>query len=388
VLICLRRRALHIVLAAFLLAGCSDAAKAPEEFRIGLLAPITQPARFTGHLLAQARVDEVNAKGGIEVGGRKVRVRLIVADSGGRVEQTMSAVTRLVQQERVCAIIGPYYSREAIPVAAALGAFRVPMVTPSATNPEVTRNRPFAFRVCQVDSEQGRTLARYAYEIMGLRRTAVLADESDTYCAGLGGYFREAFAAYPGAAVLFQGYASGTTNFGAQLKRILAFGAQALYLPNFTPDLTQQLQQARAAGFTGVFLGGDSWATDPAAYSLPEAQGAVFSSDFNPAAADPMKLKAAMLLAQKSGTEMSKNTALTLDALDLLLTAATRVSSTDPVSLRTGLATLSGFMGLTGPISFSGGGDPERAACIVGLSGGQETLLVRLEPKPKQQAKP
>ncbi|HWR03783.1 MAG TPA: ABC transporter substrate-binding protein [Humidesulfovibrio sp.] len=362
-----------------LLLGCTASKGDPaEEFRIGLMEPLNSPDRIMGHRLAEARVAELNAEGGVEIAGRKVRLRLVVEDSGGTTEQTMSVMSHLVQQERVSAIIGPYHSRDAIPVAAALEVLRVPMLTPSATNPEVTRGHTFAFRVCQLDSDQGRSLAHYAYDDLKLRKAAVLYDEADPYSTGLAGYFRESFSQLAGASLTMMTYQSGSRDFSAQLGRIVASGAQVLLLPNFQPDLAAQIQQARAAGYAGLFLGGDSWDTDHGFHSLPEAQGAVYSTEFVPAAAEQKRLAEVEAMAAKSGAPLSKNTALTLDAVDLLVAAAKRAGSTDPVSLRSGLATLTDFDGLTGRISYSGGGDPARSTFIVGITGGRPVLRARL----------
>lgn len=365
--------------ALVLLFGCTAAKDEPaEEFRIGLMEPLSTPDRFTAHRLAEARVAELNAQGGVEIAGRKVRLRLSVEDSGGTTEQTMSVMGRLVQQERVSAIIGPYYSRDAIPVAAALESLRVPMLTPSATNPEVTRGRKFAFRVCQLDSDQGRSLAHYVFDDLGLRKAAVLYDEADPYSSGLAEYFRDSFAGLAGASVLTATYQSGSRDFLNQFSRIVASGAQVLLLPNFPVDLAVQIQQARAAGYAGLFLGGDSWDTDHAFHSLPEAQGSFYSTDFAPAAADQKRLAEVQAMVAKTGAPLGKNTALTLDALDLLVAAAKRAGSTDPVSLRSGLANLTGFEGLTGRISYSGSGDPDRSTFIMGISGGKSALRTRL----------
>lgn len=366
------------LLVFLLLTGCSGSEEKTEEFRIGLIAPITNLVRFNAHHMAAARVAELNAQGGLDVGGRKVMVRLIVEDSGGKIEQTMSAMTRLIQQERVSAIVGPYFSREAIPVAAAMEILRVPMLTPSATNPEVTRGRKFAFRVCQMDSDQGAALAEYAYRDLGLRRAAVLYDEADAYSAGLADYFREAFAAQPGAVVLMEPYPTGAQDFLPQLAHIRDSGAQVLMLPNFPAELSVQIQQARAAGFEGKLLGGDSWDSDYGFHSLPEAQGALFSTDFAAAAADPKLLAAAQALARKTGVPLDKNSALTLDAMELLFTAARKAGSLDPVSLRSSLASVTGFDGLTGPIAYNGSGDPLPSACLVEINGGAMTLRARL----------
>jgi len=369
-------------------AGCAREETKVEELRIGLMAPLSIPARFTGHLLAQARAEEINAQGGFEVGGRKLLVRLIVEDSGPSLEQTMSAMGRLVQQERVSAIIGPYYSREAIPVAAALEILRVPMLTPSATNPEVTRGRSFAFRVCQADSAQGRAVARYARNELGLRRVAVLYDEGDAYSSGLAQFFRDSFAAAPGEPVLMVAYPTGEQNFAAQLERIRASKAQGLFLPNFPGDLSTQIQQGRAQGFKGIFLGGDSWDTDPGFHALPEAQGAVYSTDFALAVANPKQLAAAQALAAKVGAQLIKNSASTLDALDLLLAAAKSAGKVDPASLRDGLAGIKGFDGLTGRISYNGSGDPELSIKILEISGGAEILRAHLTPEPSAKGAP
>jgi len=369
-----------VVALVFSLAGCAGEDKAPAELRIGLIAPLSNPAPFTAHRLAEVRVAELNAQGGLEVAGRKIPVRLIVADSGGSIESTMNALTRLIQQERVSAIIGPYYSREALPVAAALEVLRVPMITPAATNPEVTKGRQFAFRVCQLDSDQGRMLAQYAYEKLGLRRLAVLYDEADAYSSGLAGYFRKAFLAQAGTEVLLEPYQSGERDYMPQLSRLREFGAQGLFLPNFPVDLAAQLQQARAAGFEGVFLGSDSWDSDHAFHSIPEAQGAMFSTDFFIGAADSKLLAAALALASQAEVNLDQNHVLTLDALDLVFVAAKSVGSTDPVSLRSGLASIRDHKGISGTLTFKNGGDPIRTSSLVGINGGELTLRARLTP--------
>ncbi len=376
--------ALSAALAAVLaLSACSGAPEKPAErteLRIGLIANLSGPPRFDAHELALARVAQVNAAGGVEVGGRRLPVRLMVADNAGQVEQSMAAVTRLVQQERVSAVIGPYLSREALPVAASLEALRVPMITPTASNPAVTKGRKFVFRMCQLDSDQGVVLSRVVHSTLGLRRAAVLYDESDAYSAGLAGFFRAAFAPLPGAAVTMVPYASGTQDFLPQLSRAMAAGAQLLFLPNFPGDLALQLPQARAAGFSGLFLGSDSWDSDRDFHALPEAQGALYTTNFSAEGVDPALLARAQALASRPGLSLVQNHVLTLDALELLLDTASRTGSTDPVSLRSGLAAVRGFQGLTGELSFNEDGDPARTVFLVAIEGGERRLRARLDP--------
>lgn len=369
---------------ALLLAGCSGEEKAPAELRVGLILNLSSSTPVISPRMAEARIAELNAQGGLEVAGRKLPVRLILADSGGSIENTMFALTRLIQQERISAVIGPYYSREAIPAAAALESLRVPMISPTATNQQVTKGHTFAFRVCLADERQGALLAAYAYEQLGLRRVAVLYDESDAYSSGLSGFFRAAFASRPGASVVMEPYHSGTTDFSPQLTRIVASGSRALFMPNYREELTTQVRQARAVGFSGQLLGADSWSTAHELRDLPEAQGALFCTNYSAEAADQRQLAQAQTLADKTGVNLDQNSVLTLDALNLLFAAAKNVGSTDPVSLRSGLAAIRQHRGISAVLGYSGNtGDPVRGIYLVGIDGGKMVLRATLNPVDK-----
>lgn len=366
---------------ALFLGGCTGEKRAPAEFRVGLLLNMSGTTQAISHRLAEAHVAALNAQGGLEVAGRKIPVRLILADTGGSIEKTMASITQLIQQERVSAVIGPYYSREAIPAAAALESLRVPMISPTATSPEVTKGRTFAFRIGLPDGQQGGVLAAYAYDKLGLRRVAVLYDESDAYSSGLSKFFGTAFAARPGASVVMEPYHAGAKDFHPQLARIVAAGARAIFMPNYREDLTTQVRQAKAAGFNGQFLGPDSWSPAHALHALPEAQGALFCSNYSAAAADQKLLAQVQALADKAGVVLDQNGVLALDALDLLFTAAKNVGSTDPVSLRSGLAAIRQHQGISAVLDYSGGtGDPVRSIYLLGLEGGQLALRATLNP--------
>jgi branched-chain amino acid transport system substrate-binding protein len=363
---------LRCCLAVLALAACSRGADPDKELRIGLLVPQSAvPSMAVSRGAAEALVARVNAEGGLDLGGRKLMVRLLVEDTGGQVERVMAAATRLISQERVSALVGPYYSRTAIPVAGVAEQSHVPMVSPSASNPLLTKGRNSVFRVCMVDTVQGRIMARFAQEDLGLRRAAVLFDEADAYSDGLAGLFSESFGLLGGQVTARETYVTGATDFTAQLARIRASGAQALFLPNFPADLVLQVAQARAAGFSGVFLGGDSWDSDKSIHALPQAEGAFFSTDFAWSSLAGQLLHEAERYRQELGAPLDKNAALTLDALGVILAGAKAAGSADPVSLREGIASLRGYEGFSGRLSFERGGDAVRGAHIMAIEGGQ-----------------
>jgi len=218
--------------------------------------------------------------------------------------------------------------------------------------------------------EAGRILAALGPGL-GLRRAAVLFDEADEYPRGLAGLFCDSFSHLGGQVLAREVYATGATDFAAQLARIRATGAQVLFLPNFPADVVRQMTQARAAGFTGVFLGGDSWDADKSIHVLPQAEGAFFSSDYAGPPLAGQALQEAEGYRKELGVPLDKNAALTLDALGVILAAAKAAGSVDPVSLREGIALLRDYEGITGKLSFGRGGDALRSAHIMAVQGGQ-----------------
>ncbi|MDP3426542.1 MAG: ABC transporter substrate-binding protein, partial [Humidesulfovibrio sp.] len=236
---------------------------------------------------------------------------------------------------------------------------------------QVTLGRKYAFRVCLVDTVQGRLMARYAFHVLGLRSIAVLFDESDTYPQGLARYFSEAFAALGGKVVAQEGYPGGAADFSTQLGRIRAAKAQALYLPNYAQDVVLQMTQAKGAGFGGVFLGGDSWEEGTSVLELPAAQGSFFTANFAHGLIGEAARRQAERLETIAGVPLDSDGAMILDALGVILAGAKAAGSTDPVSLREGIASLRGYEGFSGRLSFERGGDAVRGAHIMAIEGGQ-----------------
>ncbi|MBA4358077.1 MAG: hypothetical protein C0405_10175, partial [Desulfovibrio sp.] len=159
-------------------------------------------------------------------------------------------------------------------------------------------------------------------------------------------------------------------------------GSQALFLPDYAQDVVRQMIQARAGGFGGLFLGGDSWEGDKAVASLPQAQGSFFSANFSPQDMTPDRRKEAQRLQAGAGVPLDGDEALALDALGVILAAARAVGSVDPVALRAGLASLRGYEGFTGRLSFAAGGDAVRSAHVLAIEAGQARCRRVVGPEP------
>lgn len=347
-----------------------------DELRIGVLAPLSNTHLRLGlSLRALGELERrINAEGGLEAAGKRHKLRLVVRDSGNQMELLLSSVNQLLKHEGVSAIIGPFFSREAQPVAGLAEAARVPMLLPTASMPELTRGRSYVFRACITDTAQAQALAAFAVGELRQRRAAVLFDEADPYSSGQAELFRQAFARQGGEVVSREPYVPGRKDFSEQLGRIRASGAGVLLLPNFPDDLRLQMAQARKAGFKGVFLGGDGWDSDRSLRTLPEAQGAFFSADF---AVETLPVRAREEISGYEtvlGEALDKEAVLSLDCLGLLLAAAKAGGGSGPEALRKGLGLLHDYEGLTGRISFGLGGDAVRGVHILGIAEGRAHL--------------
>lgn len=366
---------LGLALLALALAACASA-REERELRIGLLIPLTNtPERFIAHRALEQMVSRVNAAGGVQTPSGRLKVRLLVEDTGGQIERMMNAVNRLVKVEGVSAIIGPYYSREAVPAGAAAEAAQVVMITPTASNPAVTRGRAYVFRTCLVDTDQAQVMASCAVKEMGLGVGAALYDASDAYSRELAETFRNLYASLGGRMVLFEGYPPESRDFSAFMARLKASGAKLLYLPNFSQALKVQMTQARAAGFAGVFMGADSWDEDRSVHLLPQAQGALFTADYFPGGVTDKARSELENYAAVLGEPMDKNTVLTLDSLGLLLDAASRARTTSSADMREALAATRDFEGLTGRFSLLPDGDPDRSVHVLQVDTGATRLV-------------
>lgn len=376
----LRPAPLLALLACLALSACSeDPAPREQAFRIGFTAALTsdsQPVSADGSLLA---AEQVNARGGLEVAGRRLPVRLMVRDNRNRLEETLVAVRELITRDQVSAVVGPFVSRQAIPAGALAQSSGVVLISPSSSNPETTRGKPFVFRVAFVDSFQGKALARFAREDLGAQRAAVLFDAADEYCRGVAEYFREAFTAQGGEVGAFEAYLTGDADFASRLARIKAARCQVLLLPNFAPDLTRQLGLARKMDVTKDILGSDCW-DHPDNLREPAAQGAYFSTNFVLDRDVPETRAFVQAFSARFGRPPTMDEALSYDAMQLLFRAAQQAGAVQPQALRTALAGLGRHQGVSGVMRFNGTGDPERSVVIVRIQDGRPAFQKEIQP--------
>lgn len=357
----------------------------PPELRIGLVqlasGPLGPILGVSGLRGAEIALAELNADGGVDIGGVKHRVVLKVRPSEPRPDAAATAVGALINIDSVDAVVAPLISAFAAPAAGVAEAARVLFIAPMASNPGVTEGREFAFRLAFSDGFQGGLLATFAHDSLGFRRVAALADEASTYGQEIVRIFRDRFEARGGTMVAIEGFAAdGPSDFRPQLRRIVAAKPDGLLLPNYVGFDSVQVRQARELGFKGRFLGSDSW--DPGAISqMPLASGTIIVANWDARSPRPEARRFVERFEAKHGEVPRTAAAATYDAVRLIGLAATRAGSTDGAALQRALRTLGEHSGASADFRFAGASAPERGAVIVELLDGRDSLRLVTRPE-------
>jgi len=382
---------LALLLALGALASCINptlpVTKPDDEFRIGLIAPLTGTRELSGQGLlrgAELAVEEANANGGLLVGESKVRVHLLVEDNHSSAELSVDAAQRLVDQG-VVAVVGPATSANAIPTAEWLNQAYTLMIAPVSSNPETTRNKRYVFRMIATDDRQAKVLAEFAFEDLAVQRAAVLYIQNDIYSSFLADVFETTYTELGGAIVASEAVdaeivEAETGEITAQLERIKAQAPELLLLPNLAYLVPAIVHQARAVGLDIPILGADSWASIPLTALDQDFDNTYFSSAWSPTMQNERAQAFRTAFVQKYNAQPTAAEALTYDAFNLLFSAAQHEGNFTTRALLKGISLMESFEGVSGKATYLGQGDPIRDMGIIAIRNGKHQFVKMVEP--------
>lgn len=362
--------------AAVALASCAPADEksatknAAAEIPIGLYAALTGSTATFGTATREGvefAVNEINASGGLL--GKKIR--LIVEDDQSKPEEAASVVSKLITRDNVVALIGENSSSNSLAAAPIAQANKIPMVSPSSTNPEVTQKGDYIFRVCFIDPLQGEALGRFVSETLKMNKVAILQDVKSDYSVGLAQVFAKALEARGGSITATQSYAQGDNDFRSQLTAIKQTNPQAIFIPGYYTEAGQIAIQARDLGITVPLLGGDGWDSP----QLLEIGGQALNGSFYATTVSLESPDAAVQQFVKKFRETKKRdpeglNALGYDAVMVLAAAIRQANSTEGPAIRDALAKIQNHPGASGTISFGPDRNPKKPVPIVAIENG------------------
>ena len=374
----MKRRLLMVTVGFFVVVGLGvyAVAKGPDSIRIGVNAPLTGDIPKVGEgtkFAAQMWLEDVTAAGGIEVGGKKYKVELIIEDNESKAESAVKANTKLITEEDVLAIVGPQSSKQAIPAGGKANELGTPMVSPWSTNPDTTKDRPFVFRGCFLDPFQKPVVANFVKDELGFKKAAVLYDVASDYPKGLAEFFKSAWEGIngPGSVVAYESFTTKDTDFSSQLTKINSSGAEFLFTPQYYNEVALIVQQAHQLGWNKPIVGSDSWGSaETVKLCGKDCYGLFFSTHYAAAGAKG----ATKAFIDRYEKEHGYVAALTWDAMRIVQTAIegagelTGDIEKDRKAVRDALATIKDFDGITGKMTFTEDGDPIKCAVIVRIS--------------------
>lgn len=361
--------------------GGSTPQPATGTLVIGHFASMTGPQATFGISTDQAirlAIDEKNAKGGIK--GRKIE--LVTIDDAGKQSEAATAVTRLINDHHAVAILGEVASSLSLAGGPIAQKAKIPMISPSSTNPDVTDVGDYVFRVCFLDDFQGWVDAKFAKENLKAMKAAILYDQAQAYSSGLADYFEKAFKEMGGTIVTKQGYTGGNLEITSQLQSIKSAGADVVFLPGYYSDAGTIIRKARESGITTPFLGGDGWDSEELPkIAGPAINGNYFSNHYAPEEDRPEVKNFVASYQKKYGSTADGLAALGYDAALVLFDALERAPTTGGKDLRDAIAATKNFTGVTGTFSIDEKRNAMKSAVIIEYKDGKQTMSARIEKK-------
>lgn len=373
---------LSIVLVLGMFSGCSGgSSEEPDVIKIGVFEPMTG-ANASGGQMTVEGIKLANEKYP-EVLGKKIE--LVIADNKSEKVEAANAASKLIEKDKVVAIIGSYGSSLSMAAGDIVKNEKVPAVGCSPTNPLVTLDNDYYFRVCFIDPFQGTVMANYAFEELGARTAAIIQDVQNDYSVGLSKFFVDAFTELTGdegSIVATTSYNAGDQDFSAQLTNIKSLNPDVIFAPGNYGESALLIKQARGLGMDLPILGGDTWESpDFISIGGDAVEGAAFSSHFTSEA--PVTEMSKQFLAEykeEFGQDANAFAALGYDAYLVIREAIERAGSADPVKIRDEISKTAGFVGATGNITLDENGDAVKSAVINEVKDGAFIYLTTVEP--------
>jgi branched-chain amino acid transport system substrate-binding protein len=338
-----------------------------DTIKVGVYGDLTGQTSSFGQSTKngiELAVEEINKAGGVN--GKQIQ--LVVEDDQGRPEQAKTVVSKLINQDKVVAVLGEVASTNSLAAAPVAQEAKIPMITPSSTNPKVTETGDYISRVCFIDPFQGSTMAKFAATSLKAKTAAILGDVNSDYSKGLTQFFEEEFTKQGGKVVAKEAYTQTDPDFKGQLTKIRDLKPDVLYIPGYYGQVGIIAKQARELGMTMPLLGGDGW-DSPELWKLggDALKNAYISNHYSAENPAPEIQNFVKNYKAKFGVVPDSLAALAYDAAKVLADAIKRAGGTDSAKLKDAINATKNFAGVTGTISLDEKRNAVKPAVVLAL---------------------
>ncbi len=376
------KRFLHILavaLVSFMFMASSSFAK---EVKVGVVWPMTGlvaafgQSAWKGAKVAQSM--EPTAKDGS-------KIHLILLDNKGMKVETANAVSKLITEDHVKAIIGAITSSNTMAGAPIAERNKIPMLTSSATNPLVTKGKKYVSRVCFIDPFQGEVAAKYIWNTLHAKTAAVMIERDQDYSVGLAHAFIKAYKKLGGKIVSVNFFQSTDQDYSAQISTIKEKNPQVIYMPSYYQEISLFARQARQYGLKQTIMAGDGAEAEALLKIGGKAvNGVTFTTHFDPhAAATPLAKKFLKLFNEKYKSSPDAMAALGADAYFVLVNAINKAGGykATPKKINYYIRHTKDFKGVTGVITIDPKtGNAIKSAVIRKVENGKFVYVTTVNP--------
>ncbi|WP_255990301.1 branched-chain amino acid ABC transporter substrate-binding protein [Chitinolyticbacter albus] len=349
-----------------------------DTVKLGHAAPLTGNIAHLGkdnEYGVQMAIDEINAAGGADIGGKKIKFELVSEDDQADPKTATTVAQRFVDQ-KVVGVVGHLNSGTTIPASKLYSDAGIPQVSPSATAVAYTaQGFKTAFRVMANDAQQGKVLGEYAVQKLGAKKVAIV-DDRTAYGQGLADEFEKAAKAVGAEIVKREFTTNQETDFNAILTSIKGAKPDLIFYGGMDAQAAPLKKQAKKLGIAAKVMGGDGTQT-PEFIKLagPDSEGQISSSPGQAKEDMPGGKEFLSKFKAKFGTEVQLYAPYCYDAVKVLVEAMKKAGSTDPAKYLPELAKTD-YQGVTGKINFDEKGDVKNGAItIYTVKGGKWQVL-------------
>jgi len=359
-----------IIIASLLTAFACQPSGGGDKVKIGVFMSMTGDTANFGISSTNGikmAADEANAAGGIN--GKQIE--LDIQDDRSDPSEAATIVTKFVTQDAVHAILGEVASSRSIAAAPIAQNAKIPMLTPSSTNPEVTKKGDYIFRSCFIDPVQGAAIAQFAARTLNAKRAAIMVDRKNDYSTGLEKVINATFTKMGGEMVVTQSYQAGDQDFNAQITSIKGANPDVIFVPGYYGDVALFAKQARDKGVTVPLVGGDGWDAKQL-YDIggKALNGSYFTNHYSPYDTDPAVVKFVTDYKTRYGAIPDALAATAYDAAKIMFDAIKRSTSLDGKAIRDALAATKDFPGVTGRVTFNADRDAVKPIVMIEIKDG------------------
>ncbi|PMP88655.1 MAG: branched-chain amino acid ABC transporter substrate-binding protein, partial [Desulfurella sp.] len=315
--------------------GVSKTYAASNTIKVGVVYSMTGPVASFG----QSAWQGLQVAKEIMPTALGKKIDLILVDDQGDKVQAANAVNKLIYDNKVDAIIGPLISGNVMSATPIVEKAKIPLITPTGTNPLLTEGKNFISRACFIDPFQGKVAAIYAVKDLHAKTAALVIDSAQDYSVGLAKFFEENFKKLGGRIVAKTFIQTGESNFSAQIASLKPANPQIIYMPCYYQEIALFARQAREFGLKQPILAGDG-AAEAALIKVGGAavNGLTFTTGFAPEAIKtPLGKKFEQAYQAKYHKLPDNFAALSADAYFMLVNAIDRAKSDNPIKINTAL---------------------------------------------------